>query len=80
MKSFLGDRSTVITAKLALGEPTEHSAGLSRLRAAAVPAGEEKLAATPVVQCVKEGALIKKIIVTCGCGKVVEIECDYPVA
>jgi hypothetical protein len=33
--------------------------------------------AQPSVQCVREGDVIKKLIVTCECGKIVEIDCQY---
>lgn len=32
----------------------------------------------PVVEVVKEGDKVVRIIVTCGCGERVEVECLYP--
>lgn len=45
----------------------------------AAPAGGVRPAAEgPVVDVVKEGDKIVRIIVTCSCGEKVEVECLYP--
>ena len=32
----------------------------------------------PTVECIRQGDKIARIIVTCGCGERIEIECLYP--
>lgn len=32
----------------------------------------------PEVECVKQGNRVTRIIVTCGCGERIEIDCVYP--
>jgi hypothetical protein len=34
--------------------------------------------ASPSVECVKQGDKIVRLIVTCGCGERIEIDCMYP--
>jgi hypothetical protein len=45
--------------------------------AGTVPGAAAPKAGASSVQCVREGDVIKKLIVTCECGKTVEIDCQY---
>ncbi len=73
MKSFLSDRPRVSLP----GAPAEQPSALSPAArvpsaCASAPAGR-----APVVECVREGDRIARIVVTCACGERVEIDCLY---
>ncbi len=73
MKPFLSGKRTLDDA--ALRAPHVHKAPLvgAAVRAP-VPAGD----AGPHVDVVKQGDKIIRIVVTCGCGEKIEVECLYP--
>ena len=74
----LGD---ALALKLAVGEGVvegEAPSGLSLFASAsALPSAAAPKAGASSVQCVREGDVIKKLVVTCECGKIVEIDCQY---
>jgi hypothetical protein len=47
------------------------------IRDSTLPSASAPKAGASSVQCVREGDVIKKLIVTCECGKTVEIDCQY---
>jgi hypothetical protein len=76
MKSFLSGRAEVApTAAPPTIEP-EMPAGLALLAKTGLPPSAPQAGGSSV-HCLREGAVIKKIIVTCECGKTVEIDCAY---
>ncbi|NBQ58287.1 MAG: hypothetical protein EBU32_07885 [Opitutaceae bacterium] len=78
MKSFLSGRTGLaVSDSPNLVEP-EAPTGLSLLASAGtLPSASAPKAGASSVQCVREGDVIKKLIVTCECGKTVEIDCQY---
>jgi hypothetical protein len=79
MKSFLSGRAGAALSDAASVVEREAPTGLSLLATASSPLAAPKTGASSV-QCVREGAVIKKLIVTCECGKTVEIDCEYNTA
>ena len=78
MKSFLSGRTGVAVSDSPAPVESEAPTGLSLLAAAGtVPGAAASKAGASSVQCVREGDVIKKLIVTCECGKTVEIDCQY---
>lgn len=69
MKSFLD-------GKLASGRSLTPASSSSPSPLAPRPAkmGE----ATPVIEAVKEGDKIIRLVITCACGERMEVECIYP--
>ena len=79
MKSFLSGRTGVAVSDSPLPVAPAAPTGLSLLAAAGTaPLAPAPKAGTSSVQCIREGDVIKKLIVTCECGKAVEIDCQYP--
>lgn len=77
MNSFLQGKKSLSLPGLHLppGLTPQHAPGAAARRAAgATPAGK----AEPQVETVKEGDKVVRLIITCGCGERVEIECLYP--
>ena len=78
MKSFLSGRTGVAVLDSPNPVEVEAPSGLSLLASAsAPPSAAAPKAGASSVQCVREGGVIKKLIVTCECGKIVEIDCQY---
>ncbi len=78
MKSFLSGRAGVAVLDSPNSTEVEKPSGLSVLASTpALPGAAAPKVGTSSVQCVREGDVIKKIIVTCECGKIVEIDCQY---
>ena len=78
MKSFLSGRTGVAVLDSPNPVEVEAPSGLSLLASAcALPSAAAPKAGASSVQCVREGDVIKKLIVTCECGKIVEIDCRY---
>lgn len=76
MKSFLSGRAEAApTAAPRTIEP-DTPAGLALLAKTGQPPSAPKAGGSSV-HCLRDGAVIKKIIVTCECGKTVEIDCAY---
>ncbi len=79
MRSFLSGRSGVAVLDEPNSAEVEKPSGLSLLASAApLPGAAAPKVGTSSVQCVRDGDVIKKLIVTCECGKIVEIDCQYP--
>jgi hypothetical protein len=73
MKPFL-------LGKAHLGLPGLHLPGANATRSALTglaPKGGACTAAEPSVETVKEGDKVVRLIITCGCGERIEIECIY---
>ena len=78
MKSFLSGRTGVAVSDSPNPVEGEAPSGLSLFASAsALPSAAAPKAGASSVQCVREGDVIKKLIVTCECGKTVEIDCQY---
>jgi len=78
MKSFLSGRTGVAVSDSPNPVEVEAPSGLSLLASArALPGAAAPKAGASSVQCVREGDVIKKLVVTCECGKIVEIDCQY---
>lgn len=77
MKSFLQGKKTLPLA--ALRAPAGFGPA-SHTHAVATEAGAMPTAPghAPSVEVVKEGDKVVRLVVTCGCGERVEIECLYP--
>lgn len=79
MKSFLTGRPR--HDEPALPRPDgSGSAPLARDHAAHATGerGHVRSAAGPSVECVKQGDKVVRLIVTCGCGERIEVDCLYP--
>lgn len=69
MKPFLSGKRSLESA--ALHVPHVHKA--------ATPAGNVRPAPEgPSVEVVKQGDKVVRILVTCGCGEKIEVDCLYP--
>jgi len=78
MKSFLSCRTGIAVSDSPNPVEPEAPTGLSLLASAsALPHVVAPKTGASSVQCVREGDVIKKLIVTCECGKTVEIDCQY---
>ncbi len=83
MKSFLSDRPRIATPVLI----HEHPAGSAKLdvmlRGSKSPvpgaSGGAGAGNASQVECVRQGDKITRLIVTCGCGERIEIDCLYAV-
>lgn len=79
MNSFLQGKKTLSVPPLRpLGSlarpPIASTAAPAARQAAPVNCG----GATPTVEVIKEGDKVVRLVVVCGCGERVEIECLYP--
>ncbi len=87
MKSFLSDRprvspadssserlSTVASAPAPAPAPSSGLAVLARPLSACAKAPGGR---SPSVECVREGDRVTRLVVTCGCGEEVVIDCVY---
>lgn len=79
MKPFLSDRQRLPIKPLVLPPATEGLAagGATRPPGAGKP-GACAPASSAQVEAVKQGDKIVRLIVTCGCGERIEIDCLYP--
>lgn len=76
MKSFLLGRTAAIAPAL-----RPHNAPADVGLSAVCPNPPHVDAAggvTPSVECVKQGGKVTRLIITCGCGSRMEVECLYP--
>ncbi|HYC72673.1 MAG TPA: hypothetical protein VEB66_15795 [Opitutaceae bacterium] len=71
MKSFLAGKKALEEAPLAGLCGTTHRLVPPTGAVRPVPAG-------PSVEVVKEGDKVVRLVVTCGCGERIEVECLYP--
>ena len=79
MKSFLSDRERLPIKPLVLPPATDGLAIGSVVRPKAAPkAGGCAQPSAAQVETVKQGDKIVRLIVTCGCGERIEIDCLYP--
>jgi len=77
MKPFLSDRPRVSTpTHSATAAP---SGGAFALAGASAPAGGHAShnGESPRIECVREGDRITRLVITCGCGERIEIDCLY---
>lgn len=72
MKSFLAGRKSLSTPPLR--PPPTHT---HPRRTPAATGGVRPVSQGPVVDVVKEGDKVVRIVVTCGCGERIEVECLY---
>jgi hypothetical protein len=77
MKSFLQGRKSLAVAPLRPLAGTPASASAKTAAARASLAGAACGGAQPVIDVVREGDKIVRIVVTCTCGERTEIECLY---
>jgi hypothetical protein len=78
MESFLSERKRVAMPALppavnASAHAFNAVAGGTSAKASSGSGG----ATVPLVECVREGERITRLIVTCGCGERIEIDCIY---
>lgn len=78
MKPFLSGRPTHDQPALAR-EGAAAGSGLLRLHEAhSAAANHAGPANGPSVECVKQGDKVVRLIITCGCGERIEVDCLYP--
>lgn len=80
MNSFLQGKKTLSVAPLrpfASAIPSAAASAASTAARSAPPPTQANHGA-PTVEVVKEGDKVVRLIVVCGCGERVEIECLYP--
>lgn len=78
MKPFLTGRARHDQPSLSREIPAA-GVGLARVHAAHSPAADHAVSpAGPVVECVKQGDKVVRLVVTCACGERIEIDCLYP--
>jgi hypothetical protein len=76
MKSFLSDRPRVASPESPRAQASAFApAGQHGVSCAVSDPGATTR--SPVVECVREGDRIVRLVVTCGCGERVEIDCLY---
>jgi len=76
MKSFLSGKKDLGTLSLAAAAPALAISSSAPLHS--LPAPHADRPASPVIDVVKEGGKVVRLIVTCSCGDRMEIECLYP--
>jgi hypothetical protein len=78
MKPFLSGREQVSSPALqALASPVQREAGV-RIVGTSHTGTVKEHQGTPSVECVKQGDKVVRLIVTCGCGERIEVDCVYP--
>ncbi len=77
MKSFLQDRTAAKTPALRIIATTSGIGGTPE-SASGSPTHSGHTAHSPHVECIKQGEKVMRLVVTCGCGQRIEIECLYP--
>lgn len=80
MKPFLSGRQQVSTPPLQPISPPIMKDGGAKITGHSHPARKTPLDPenAPSVECVKQGDKVVRLIVTCGCGERIEIDCLYP--
>jgi hypothetical protein len=78
MKPFLQGKKTLDVAPLRL-PPGFNPSGLGAPRDTSPRPLGEAHAHEPTVETIKEGDKVVRLVITCGCGEKIEIECLYPV-
>jgi hypothetical protein len=75
MKPFLADRPSVAISSLRpIVRPLEVLSA-----AEGFPRPDHPHGGGAVVECVREGDKVVRLVVTCTCGERIEVECIYPV-
>lgn len=78
MKPFLLGKKTLATAPLhSSARPSVLRTSLQAAKHAAA-ANVEDGTSHPVVEVVKEGDKVVRLVITCTCGERIEVECLYP--
>ena len=79
MKSFLSDRPRVsLPDSPSTQTRTDAPAPALAVVARSLPASAKASGArSPSVECVREGDRVTRLVVTCGCGEQVVIDCVY---
>lgn len=78
MKPFLSGRPAHDQPALARDAAAPGS-GLLRLHEArSIAANHTGSTCGPSVECVKQGDKVVRLIITCGCGERIEVDCLYP--
>ncbi len=75
MTPFLHGKKTLDAPPLRLPPDLTASLASSRVPAVRPPADH---AHNPTVETVKEGDKVVRLVITCGCGERIEVECLYP--
>ena len=79
MNSFLQGKKTLAVAPLRPLANAPRTPIASASAPAAKPAAPANCGApSPTVEVIKEGDKVVRLVVVCGCGERVEIECLYP--
>jgi hypothetical protein len=76
MKPFIFGKKSLDMPSLRLPPGLEPSLGQPRGSALRAPNADH--AHDPVVETIKEGDKVVRLIITCGCGERIEVECLYP--
>jgi hypothetical protein len=76
MKPFMFGKKSLDMPALRLPPGLEPSLGSPRGTALRAPSSDH--AHEPVVETIKEGDKVVRLIITCGCGERIEVECLYP--
>lgn len=71
MKPFLLGKKAIDAAPLQAAQAHVHHPAASAGQVRPAPAG-------PHVEVVKQGDKVVRLVVTCGCGERIEVECLYP--
>lgn len=79
MKDFLEGRVRLGSRTRAVGSGDESAGALPRLNATMEDGGRsgEKCESAPAMELVETNGRIKQIIVTCGCGERITLQCTY---
>jgi hypothetical protein len=77
MKSFLSGRSHASSDSLQ-APPGSNPGFVAKATGGGVHKDHAATSGGPTVECVKQGDKVMRLIVTCGCGERIEIECLYP--
>ena len=76
MKPFLHGKKTHDAPPLR--PPPGHNATLAPQNGSAVRPPAAGHAHNPTVETIKEGDKVVRLVITCGCGERIEVECLYP--
>ncbi|MCX6934480.1 MAG: hypothetical protein NTZ29_17630 [Verrucomicrobia bacterium] len=76
MKPFLFGKKTLDAEPLRLPPSMQPAVGLAYSQTLRPPS--EKHGHDPVVETIKEGDKVVRLVITCGCGERIEVECLYP--
>ncbi len=75
MKPFLFGKKSIDAPSLRLPPGLQPGPGLPRATAMGAPPADH--AHDPVVETIKEGDKVVRLVITCGCGERIEVECLY---